>query len=405
MNMQYEFFQPEKSSIVTDKSAYEKDGQWFNPLDQKSSEVLVNVSDKTSKVKITDVYISVENDSKLKRDQMVDESEIRLDDQCKAMGYSFTKNGLFTLNDFTEIPNAMLEYLYTKNLLTDYAEYCNSELDLRSAKPRVSKKFLVRFREIDNEDHIRGVMSDKYGIIDHIDVMKSIFSSLPGSLHDVFVSNYFNDGDSLSGNVLMPDYIKDYEDSEYSCGFTFGNSEIKTKTFSIKPYLYRAVDNTGYIWGKRDLTINVNMKHFGKIEQEKIQSLVKQGIETSLSMGKNLIVLFEYAKDIYVDNGLRAIASLSRDYKLTTKQGKAWHKAYLESDYQHTAFGLINSLSKSALDFSDEYRQCMEMSATQMLTSNLSTTKEQIEKRWAMINSKCQLLDAKTVSLYEFRSV
>jgi hypothetical protein len=403
--MQPEFFKQETQSLSNDTHAYEKDGKWYNPLGQVSSDTLVNVSSVSQKVNITDVYVAVENDSKFKRDEMSLECDVRLDNFCKAKDYPFTKNGLLTLNSFTAIPNAMLEYLYTNDYLEDYAEYCNKELDLRATKPRVSKNFLLRFREIEGQDHIRGVMSDRYGIIDHIDVMKSIFAALPGDLYDVYVSNYSNDGDSLSGNVIMPDYIKEHEDSEYSCGFTFGNSEIKTKTFSIKPYLYRAVDNTGYIWGKRDLTINVNMKHFGKIEQDKINSLVKIGIETSLSMGKNLIVLFEYAKKIGVDNGLRVIASLCRDYKLTTKQGKVWHKHYLHSAYQRTAFGIINSLSQAALEFSDATREGMEMCATQMLASNLNTTQEQMEKRWYSINSKCNLLDAKTVAQYEFCSV
>jgi len=400
--MQYEFFKPETQSLPTEALSYQKDGKWYNPLDQESSDTLTNVANASQKVNITDVYVAVENDSKFKRDEISEESYVRLDKDIKAKDYPFTKNGLFTLNAFTDIPNSMLEYLYSHNYLEDYANYCNTELDARALKPRVSKNFLLRFREIDGVEYIRGVMSDRYGIIDHIDVMKSVFNALPGSLYDVYVSNYFNDGDSLSGNVIMPDYIKDYEDSEYSCGFTVGNSEIKTKTFSIKPYLYRAVDNTGYIWGKRDLTINVNMKHFGNIEQEKINSLVKSGIETSLSMGKNLIVLFEYAKKIHVDNGLRVIASLCRDFKLTTKQGKMWHKHYLDSHYQHTAFGVINSLSQSALEFSDATREGMELCATQMLTSNLVCTQEQMEKRWANINSKCNLLDAKTVAQYEY---
>jgi hypothetical protein len=393
-----ELFKIEQNKIQS--KATQINGVWENALGESSSDIYMNVAQKLQTVNLTDVYDQIENDSKLKRDQIFGEDVVRLSDDLKTLNFHYTKNGLLTLNGFTSIPNAMFEYLFTKGYFADYASYANAELEKRADSKRTSKKFLLRFRELNSVEQIRGVMSDRYGIIDHIDVAKAVLESLPGGNLDCEVENYHNDGDTMGGNVIMPDYIKHHEDSDYSCGFHFGNSEIKRRTFTIKPYLYRAIYRTGYIWGRRDLAINVNMKHLGNISFDKIQSVVASGVNSSLSMGQSLIKLFEYAKDIPVDNGLRVIASLSRDYKLTTQIGKSWHKAYMSTNYSKTAFGIVNSLSIAAQEYGGTTRELMEMSATQMLALSIDTTKEQMQKRWTNINSKSQLLDAKIVQNY-----
>jgi hypothetical protein len=205
--------------------------------------------------------------------------------------------------------------------------------------------------------------------------------------------------------VILPDYIKKRSDSEYGCGFKFGNSEIKAKTFTVAPYLYRAIDATGYIWSKRDATISISLKHFGKIEFENIKKLTKAAIETALTQGENMIVLLDCAKQVTINNGLRIIASLTRDYKMSIKEGKEWHKAYLNSDHAGTAFGIVNALSAAGDVFGAETKEMMEMLAVKMLAPTLTTTQSDIEKRWKNIESRSQLLDAKIVSQYEYKGV
>jgi hypothetical protein len=118
-----------------------------------------------------------------------------------------------------------------------------------------------------------------------------------------------------------------------------------------------------------------------------------------------MIVLLDCAKQVTINNGLRIIASLTRDYKMSIKEGKEWHKAYLNSDHAGTAFGIVNALSAAGDVFGAETKEMMEMLAVKMLAPTLTTTQSDIEKRWKNIESRSQLLDAKIVSQYEYKGV
>jgi hypothetical protein len=342
----------------------------------------------------------VDNEALLKRDEIVDQEKVRLEMDLTSQGYPFTKNGLISLNTFTPIPNSMLEYLIKREYNADYAGYCNKELDNREIKARASKQFLLRFREIEGVEHIRAVMSDKYGIIDNDEVLKAVFYALPGGKSDTRCTSYFHNGDDLVANIILPDYIQSKPDSEYSCGISVGNSEVKTKSFTVRPYLYREASKTSFIWAKRDSAININIKHFGKMDFERIRNLVASGVETALTQGENILKVLEFSKDIKIDEPLRVIASLTRDYKLTIQQGRKWHKTYMEGDFQNTVFGLMNALSLSSNNYDGETGENIQVVVMQMLTPSLQVTPEQLFKRWNNINSKSFLLETKIVDQY-----
>lgn len=346
------------------------------------------------------IFESVKNDSTKKFDLMVEEQTIRLDDKLEVNGVGFTKNGLATLNTFTRIPHSMMEYQYTMNYFADYARYLNHELDLRREKPRVSKEFLVRYRKTDNGELIRGVMSNRYGIIDNVDVIDAVIRGIPGVVSDCVVSNYRNDGDEMYSTVYLPDYNK-VEDSEYSCGFTITNSEVRSTTYNIKPFIYRRVDQTGYVYDKKDSVVRMNMKHSGKINKDKVETLTKSGINTALDLGRNLIDKFEWSKRVQISNAIRLIAALCREYKFSIQEGRRWYTNYLQSEYKTTAFGIINSLSVTAKEYEDETRAMLEGATLKIAIPSLDSSFEEIQKRWSQYQSKAQLLDEKVVAQYE----
>lgn len=373
------------------------------PVDTAFNNALVSPSTRG----LVELYEAIEKDVPTKTDKMVHEKELRLSNpegQLMAGDYPLLKSGVFTLNGFTNIPHSMAEYLHDNGYNDDYARYANTELDLRAQRARVSKNFLLRLREVDGVPHIRGVMSDRYGIIDHIDVIKSVFKGMPEGHHDSKVLNYFYDGDSLSGNVIIPDYVKD-KASEYSVGFYICNSEIKTKVYSIKPYVYSRLDSSGYIWDKKDLVFNVNMKHVGEIEVTDLVNITREGIKAALSMGESLIVLLEQAKKIKIDNELRMIAYLCNEHKLTIKEGRLWHKNYQQSDQKGTVYGLLNALSTTATFFVDEQRDCLEKIATRMLATKINEPLQSMQDRWESVSKRSYHMDAKKVAKFEFSTV
>ena len=336
---------------------------------------------------LADLKDAVDEQAVLKRDEIIEQEKVRLANDLTALEYPFTKNGLISLNSFTPIPNSMLDYLVERNYNADYAGYLNVELDKREISGRTSKSFLVRFREIEGVEHIRLVASDKYGIVDNDEVLKAVMYALPGGKSDTRCTNYFHNGDDLVANIILPDYIQTKPDSEYSCGISVGNSEVKTKSFTVRPYLYRESSNSSFIYARRDSAININIKHFGKMDFEKIRNLVASGVETALTQGENILKVLENAKFLPITDPLRVIASLSRDYKLTIQQGRNWHQAYLSGDYQETVFGLMNALSTSSNIYDGATAEAIQVIVMQMLTTTLTITPEQLQRRWTNIES------------------
>lgn len=378
-----------------------------NLRDSRTSESHKNISQSwfEQMMPLADLKQTVDDEAFLKRDDIIEQDKIRVESDLTALGFPFTKNGLISLNTFTSIPNSMLEYLVSREYKADYAGYLNVELDKREISARASKSFLVRFREIEGVDHIRLIASDKYGIVDNDEVLKAVLMALPGGKSDTRCTSYFHNGDDLVANIILPDYIQSKPDSAYSCGISVGNSEVKTKSFTVRPYLYRQASNSSFIWAKRDSAININIKHFGKMDFERIRSLVSSGVETALTQGENILKVLEFAKFIPISDPLRVIASLSRDYKLTIQQGRNWHKTYLDGDYQNTVFGLINALSMSSNIYDGETGESIQVVVMQMLTNSLTITSEQLQKRWSNIDSKSWLLEPKIVDQYSSSNV
>jgi hypothetical protein len=66
-------------------------------------------------------------------------------------------------------------------------------------------------------------------VLDNLDALEFIADALPSgsNLNDALASHFFNNGDDIQGNILLPDYIKEQPDSDYGVGISFRNSEIR----------------------------------------------------------------------------------------------------------------------------------------------------------------------------------
>ena len=96
---------------------------------------------------------------------------------------------------------------------------------------------------------------------------------------------------------------------------------------------------------------------------------------------------------------------------MTIAQGKLWHKGYLESlqetnghAHDHTAFGIVNGLTRSAQDYTGSTREQMETIASAILAPAIDADLQAISKRWGRINDNANDLAQKTVQQYAYVS-
>ncbi len=64
------------------------------------------------------------------------------------------------------------------------------------------------------------------------------------------LSHWRGDADTLWGNVLIPDTIRQESDSDYGGMVSIGNSEIRERRITSRPSVFRAICFNGCIWDR-----------------------------------------------------------------------------------------------------------------------------------------------------------
>ena len=416
-----EIFKPvDGPNVLKGKTAtQDANGTWFNSIGLESTASHRHVAKvwQDQCVSLSEFIDKVKDQSEAKYDVVKPESDVRLQDTHTLIdGTPLTKSGLNSLRLFTDIPSSMISFLEERGYSEELVKYVNDELDLRERDwanngkdPRV---FRLRIRKDENDnDIVRAIVSEKYGVIDNHEAMEFIADALP-TLEQALASHIFNDGDDIYGNVLLPDFMKSEPDSDYGVGIAFRNSEIRNATFKVSPFLFRAICLNGMIWGRSNSEIQINQKHFGKIDTVELRKEVRHAINVALNQGNDLLSLMNHAKNVKVTNPLSVIAQLARDNNMTKAQGKIWHKGYLDSleeetgDHnENTAFGIVNGLTRSARNYNGPMREQMETVASYILAPAIDADLQAISKRWGRIQDNANQLDEKTVNMYQYVAV
>lgn len=432
----------------------DENGTYHNALGLESTENMRHVSVIWQKncIPVSEFAADVKEQQRFKFDHLMGADALRLsDDLCLSDGTSFTLNGLMTMPR-NAMKQGFVEYL-AKDLgdygnvsesdairaKSDLAHYLNLELDHLAAKrddvlstrlakkqgqlaePGIvpslakklqadiqdletrlqeSKKFTVRTRNDDNGNQvIRYVASERYGVINNDTVMDLISGALPGGWGDSLASHAWNDGDSMIGNVLLPDYLKNRPDSEYGIGISFKNSEIGRYRFEICPFLFRAICLNGCIWGRSNSVIGIDRKHIGEINLDEIKMQVQAAVKLALAEGEQVLELFDMTKEITVENQPQLVASLAKEFKLTIPQGRAWLNA-IGDEPGETVFHTIQGLTKASQSFTGDVRQTMEETAGLILAPSLTADIDTIASMWEKFSVRAESLTPEQVAVY-----
>ena len=393
-------------------------GNWVNAIGLQSTETHRHVSKvwQDQCVSVTDFLATLNHQAEGKKDIVKPEADVRLkDSETLVDGMALTESGLNSLRLFTPMPSSIIGFMKERGYDEELTRFVNDELDLRERewanKGKEPREFRIRVRKDENDnDIIRAIVSDKYGVIDNHEAFQMIMDGLPGS-DGALASHLFNDGDDMYGNILVPDSMKSEPDSDYGVGIAFRNSEIRNATFKVSPFLFRAICLNGCIWGRTNSEINVNQKHLGTINRKELAEEVRHAIAVALTQGNDLLTLMGYAKKVKVENPVSVIAQLCREKEinLTAEQGRLWHKGYLDSlqektghHHENTAFGIVNGLTRSAQNYSGAKREQMETIAGLILSPAIDSDLQAIQKRWGRISDNASNLSEKTVQQYAY---
>ena len=195
---------------------------------------------------------------------------------------------------------------------------------------------------------LRAVLSDKYAIVNNEWYLKLLKKLVPGGL----LSHWRGDADSLYGNILIPDSIRQETDSAYGGMLSVGNSEIGMRRLSNMPSVFRAICMNGCIW-EQEAGKNVRQVHRGELNLDQVEYTIKSNIQNQIPLlTKGIDTLLDTRTrkfgDVSVDQMLAATAKqykVARTDMVGIRKGFDTEVGILGTDAR-TSFGLINAITR-----------------------------------------------------------
>lgn len=232
---------------------------------------------------------------------------------------------------------------------------------------------------------LRAMLTPKYAIINNewfLECMKRI-------VPDGRLSHWErSDADTVWGNILIPDYVREETDSDFGGGLSVGNSEIGVRRLSMLPFVFRAICCNGNIWDRQDGTA-MRRVHLGKINLTELATLMHETVQKQIPLINtfmdSVLELRKFETKVPMKN---VIAQVSKDFKLTKKQALSTLEAYLvEPD--KSAYGVMNAVTRAA-----QTHDTATWDKMNIIGGTLSTHDEDW---WTRLFAKSETVDLETV--------
>jgi len=185
------------------------------------------------------------------------------------------------------IPRAAARQLYADpgnpSLFEDYFRW-------RQVKHSPKPTLKVRLRGTS----IRAVFTDKYREISNAWLLEAFDRLIPDGL----VSHFRGDGDTISGNILIPDTVRAESDSDYGGGIGFRHSEVGIFRIAVMPFVYRCICCNGTIWAKLEGKA-LRKVHLGReINEEDLFRHITECLHAQIPLVPELIARMQALKDV-----------------------------------------------------------------------------------------------------------
>ena len=238
----------------------------------------------------------------------------------------------------------------------DDSDWEDSDVAVRIAKNAMrradkDKKYRVRAY---SDGTLRAFVTDRYAPIDNRWYLETMNEHLPGSMY----SHWRGDDDTIYGNLLLPDSIIDYgqsDDSDYGGMLSVGNCEIGKRRISQKPSLFRSICMNGNIWGKTEGEM-IDRRHIGKIDLVDLKKRIVDNIEKQLPLIPIGVRKFLSLQTFKVEGSMKQILGavcLRNKLDKTESREVLTQFATFEKD-DRNLFGIVNSITRAGQNLSNE---------------------------------------------------
>jgi len=220
---------------------------------------------------------------------------------------------------------------------------------LQNGLRRIDKDTNYKIRTY-NDGTIRAFLSEKYAEVDNRWFLNQIKDIIPGGR----LSHWRGDADTIWGNVLIPDTIREEDDSDYGGMVSIGNCEIAKRNVMSWPSLFRAICMNGCIWSQTKGN-EIKVRHIGEIDLDQLSGKLRHNIEAQIPlipMGiERLLGIRAKGTDgVPIKNIIAAVAenSVEVDKRGATAILEAWVTEESKiAPVERSLFDIVNSVTRA----------------------------------------------------------
>lgn len=206
-----------------------------------------------------------------------------------------------------------------------------------------------------NDGTLRAMLSERYAVINNQWYLETIAKVVP----DAVVSHWNGDADTIYGNILIPDSVRQEEDSEYGGGMSLSNCEVGQRRLTSLAWLFSIICWNGNIWDKCEGR-ELSQVHKGHIDLNVLGKALQRTINDQIPLITAGLDLFLAKRDFTTDVDVKpVVAQIARDHKLTKAEAFGVLQGYnIETRERPTVagslFGIIHGITRAAQVMSNQ---------------------------------------------------
>ena len=214
----------------------------------------------------------------------------------------------------------------------------------------------LMFRMWTDDNTIRSVHSKKYARIDSRWFVEKLKDMIPGGM----LSHWRGDRDNIYGNILIPDTIREEDDSDYGGMMSVGNSEIGMRRLSATPSVFRSICMNGCIWDQ-EVGHTLQVRHIGDIDLRDLEVRLRDNLQAQIPLMDSNITRMLSTRERGVEgvDMKNIFAAVSKEFSTTKSENTGILKAYsVENEIlagnANNAFGITQAMTRYGQDLDNE---------------------------------------------------
>ena len=248
---------------------------------------------------------------------------------------------------------------------------------------------------------MRAFVSEKYAEVDNRWFLNQVKDVIPGGR----LSHWRGDADTIFGNVLIPDTIREEDDSDYGGMVSISNCEIGKRNVKSLPSLFRAICMNGCIWSQTKGQ-EIKVRHVGEIDLDQLSIQLHDNIEAQIPLIpqgiERLLGIRAMGTDgIPMRNVIAAVAETNRevDKRGATAILEAWVTEESKiAPVERSLFDVVNSVTRAGQYFDNQTWVKFDELGGRLINST--------EKQWESLKRRAEdMEDTDFVRIFSGKSV